>query len=404
MFYQSIRKDIINNKIPKLIVIFGMFASLYFALKGVQYFNREIYLLLSIVLFYRTVKNRKLIQLSFLQIIFLIFCGVFYLIDFYLERNSRTTSFINIIIFGFIYYFIEPRAAPQNVYSDFMFLIKVLIVLILIEQTALLFKLIDENFFKDLIPFFHIYTSKFFEVFYPGGQAAQSIYLGPQIGSMILLFGIILYFPYVENELLATNQIIWFYISLILFIFIFTFTSILMLIFWMFYALIFYRKSRKKLLKLALLLGPGVAYISINFFLKLLTSKYGSSQIEVYFNTFTNLFFKFFEMDWTIIMFGLSNSLETTYISETHEFGFSIIVSMLGIFFLIFIITAYLNIFFIYIKERFEIHQIQAILLISLLLVSCTHYLVILKTGPALLFAMIIYYYLLSVNISKDSI
>ena len=144
-----------------------------------------------------------------------------------------------------------------------------------------------------------------------------------------------------------------------------------------------------------------MVYISIEFFLNPTNFDYGSTQFEAYWITFTDLITKFFSMDSRNILFGVDKKQDTAVISRFHELGFGIILAMLGFLFLVFIFISHLNILLGAIKNKANIHRMNSVILITILLTSCLHYLVILKTGPALLFGLIIYYYLVSVNNQK---
>lgn len=401
MIRGNIKFDYCKNKTPKLIAIGGIFLSLLFATRDTQYFNREIILILLLLTVYSIIKNSKSIRLTLPQINFIVVIILFVLIDFFFERGSRATSYINIIIFGYIYYIIAPSRSPKNIYEDFISIIKILLCSIVIEQFFLFFRLIDGDAIKKYIPLFHIYTSKFIEVTELGGQSAQSLYLGPQIASMIVVFGIILFFPYRDTELFYSKNNYWLYLSLILFIFIFTFTSVIMLLCWLFLIFIFYKKSRNYALNLFTPILFGLVFISIKFFLNPTNFDYGSTQFEAYWITFTDLITKFFSMDSRIILFGVDKKQDTAVISRFHELGFGIILAMLGFLFLVFIFISHLNILLGAIKNKANIHRMNSVILLTILLTSCLHYLVILKTGPALLFGLIIYYYLVSVNNQK---
>ena len=394
----DIKINNIEYKFPNLIAFSGILLSIIFSFKGTQYFNREIYTILFFGLFYYIIINYKYIKLTFYQITFISIASLFAFIDLYLERGSRTTSFINIVIFGYLYYFIAPINNPTYIYQNFVYLLKILISLMVIEQVLLFFNLIDVEEIKSYIPFFSIYTSKFIEVTNLGYEAAQSIYLGPQIGSMIVAYGIVVFFPYAESDFSVWNRSIWFYLTLIIFLYIFTFTSILMLVCWFLFAFINYKKSRFRITLLAISFLLVVIYISINFFTSTVKLVYDKTQIEIYINTFTDLIINFFQQEWEYILFGLPKGLDTSYISNFHEFGFGIIMAMLGITFIAFIILSYMLILYGSLGEKYNIHRQHSIILLTLILISLSHYLVVLKTGPALLFSLIIYYYLLSVN------
>jgi hypothetical protein len=380
-----------KENIPYLFSLTGIALSIFFAFYDTQYFNREILLVLAPLSFIYLIHNCKEIVFSKLQLIFYIILLIFYLIDFSLGRESRATSFTNLIIFATLFYIISPKTEFKELLLNFSFIIKILLLFIIIEQIIYLLIQINEYSLNKYIPFFWVYTSKFMEVFFPGTSAAQSLYLGPQIGSMIAAYGLIIFFPYAEDEIFVNKSKYWFIISIIINVMIFTFTSAAMLIVWLILSCIFLNKNRKKLLVVFLFITPFICYVIYKFFNK-------KSMLDLYIKLFTEHFIAWLDLDISMKLFGLPQGLDVSYISDTHELGLIIILTLLGSIFTIFFSLVIIWLLFSAFLYRLEIAYSYSVILLAVLFVSTFHYLVIFKSGPALLFSLLIYGYLLAKN------
>jgi len=383
------------HKLPFYITMACIFVPIIQMILGYN-LNRHI-LVLSSCLFLFSLKIPKL-RTETLFIIISIFGFILYGIlknrGFAYSANSAP------LIFGLIFFiYFKSRIIPSEIfYAGFVSRIyKILLLFMVVEFVIANYDpwILDNVFHAGGYIVFGSKLSIFIGFPLWGNN---SLYLGPQIYSMVAVSGIMWFFPYNRSKY-NYNNIKWFYLSLLLFILGFSFTSIVMFLTWLLLTFLYFLEARKRLLNLSFPMILFSLIISIIFFSAnpqaeiiqaMRPELVIKSRFDQYIFVFTEIIIAFMKLPLNYQFFGIPSVGSITDYTWSFEFGYFIRLMKLGLLFNLFIIglnvLALINVF-IHKNKHTQMTKVNLIIL-TMWHLSMIHYMPAAKTGPAQLFGL----------------
>jgi len=402
------------QKFPYLITLISIFLPIIQVLIG--YDLNRLLLLLTVSLFLFSFRIPKLRKNIFL-IILIIFAFIIYgIID---SRGFTYSASITPLIFGLIFYiYIKSSTKIEQNQSYINYVSKIYKILLFFMVIELIIANYNEwilfNLFRsDVVLGYVRIESKLSEILGYPIMGNNSLYLGPQIYSMICVSGIMWFYPYDKRNYNKIN-IKWVVMSFILLLLGFSMTSMIMFIVWIALSILLIPSSRYGLLPIFIFGVIFTIFYSNTFFELIPTGKtvINSSTIfdtnlQKYLYNFTEIIYAYLSLPLDYILFGIPNiSLITDYTS-TFEFGYFIRFMELGLLFNIFILglNALVLIKILINKKLFNLNSKINLIILTVWHISLIHYMPAIKTGPAQLFglhiALFIIYYLYNNKIIK---